>query len=88
MTERDNHKRHGDIEKYKRLLNKISTYIKSEMKSTYQNKIENGKDDPKYIWNFKEFIVSGKSKNNSNNDIFGIQINGKTVSDDGEIIFQ
>ena len=34
---------------------------------------------------FKEFGASGKSKNNSNNDILGIQMNRETVSDDAKI---
>ncbi|MEW8542134.1 MAG: endonuclease/exonuclease/phosphatase family protein, partial [Candidatus Thiodiazotropha sp.] len=86
MKERDNHKRQGNIEEYKKLRNKVSELIKSAKKSTYENKIENGKDDPKSVWKiFKEFGASSKSKNNRNNDILGLNINGKIVSDDASI---
>ena len=82
MKERDNHKRQGNVEDYKRLRNKVSELIKSAKKTTYENKIEIGKDDPKSIWKiFKEFGASNKSKTN-NNEILGININGKNESDD------
>ena len=64
------------------MRNKVSEFIKSAKKTTYENKIEIGKDDPKSIWKiFKEFDASNKSKTN-NNEILGINTNGKNESDD------
>ena len=52
--------------------------------ATYKNKIEEGKGDPKSIWKiFKEFGASNKKTDN--NDILGLQINEKLVSDDTEL---
>lgn len=86
MKERDNHKKHGNIEEYKALRNNIATLINLAKKSTYENKIETGKDYPKSIWKiFKEFGASSKHKNNSNNDILGLKINGETVTDNIEL---
>ena len=47
-------------------------------------RIEEGKGDPKSIWKiFKEFGASNKKKDN--NDILGLPINEKLVSDDTEL---
>ena len=64
------------------MRNKVSEFIKSAKKTTYENKIEIGKVDPKSIWKiFKVVGTSNKSKTN-NNEILGININGKNKSDD------
>ena len=61
MKQRDKLKRPCRFEEYKILRNEISKGIQEAKQSTYESKIEEGKDDPKSIWIFfKEFGASCK----------------------------
>ena len=84
MKEKDKLKKQGRIEEYKVLRNRISSMIQESKSATYKNKIENGKDDPKSIWKiFKEFGASNKKSDDNN--ILGLRINDKIVSDNSEL---
>ena len=84
MKERDKLKKQGRVEEYKVLRNRISCLIQDSKSSTYKNKIENGKDDPKSIWKiFKEFGASNKKSDDNN--ILGLRIDDKIVSDNTKL---
>ena len=55
--------------------------IQESKSATYKNKMENRKDDPKSTWKiFQEFGASKKS-----DDILGLGINDKIVSNNSEL---
>ena len=83
MKERDKLKKQGRFEEYRVLHNIVTSLIRDSKSASYKNKIEDGKDDPKSIWKiFKEFGTS--SKKNDDNNILGLRINDKIVSDNSE----
>ena len=64
--------------------NQISSLIEESIKATYKTKIEEGKDDPKSIWQiFKEFGSSNKKVSNSDN--LGLKINEDIIADHGDL---
>ena len=72
MKERDNYKINGKMNEYRLLRNKLTTMIDKAKKEMYQNKIEEGQNDPKTIWKiFQQFGAS--SKKGSAENILGIK---------------
>ena len=61
IKQRDKLKKQCRFKEYKILRNEKSKGIQEAEQSTYESKIEEGKDDPKSIWKFfKEFGASCK----------------------------
>ena len=72
MKERDKYKINGKMNEYRLLRNKLTTMIDKAKKEMYQNKIEEGQNDPKTIWKiFQQFGAS--SKKGSAENILGIK---------------
>ena len=81
MKERDKCKKNGNLKLYKTLRNRVSFLIRTSKETTYQSKIEEGKNDPRSIWKiFKEFGASTKWDNNDK--ILGLNIDDKVVTDE------
>ena len=72
------------MEGYKILRNKVSAMIDIAKKETYQFKIEEGKNDPRSIWNiFNE--VGMKNKENDNASNFKIKVENDVITKDSEV---
>ena len=83
MKERNKHKLNGNTDAYKALRNKVSALIDIAKKETYQNKIEEGKSDPRTIWKlFKEF---GLKNNDCNNSKFTLKSEDKIITNEGDM---
>ena len=75
MKERDKCKINGKIDEYRILRNKISKMIDKAKKEMYQNKLEEGQDDPRTIlkifkqfgackkWNLQKMLSASKLMN-------------------------
>lgn len=84
IKQRDNLKHQCRFDEYKTLRNEISNLIQERKRSTYESKIEEGKDDPKSIWKiFKEFGASSKKDND--NDILEIKLGDTVISNDFDL---
>ena len=84
MKQRDKLKKQCRFEEYKILRNEISKGIQEAKPSTYESKIEEGKDDPKSIWKiFKEFGAS--CKKGEGNDCLHIKAGDSVISNDFDL---
>ena len=84
MKQRDKLKKQCRFEEYKILRNEISKGIQEAKQSTYESKIEEGKDDPKSIWKiFKEFGAS--CKKGEGNDCLQIKAGDSVISNDFDL---
>ena len=85
IHQRDQFKASQMYLEYKTARNNVIKQIRKARKSTYENKINKGKNKPSSIWKlFKEFGASRKSK--VNEEILSINHAGKTCSDQNEIV--
>ena len=84
MKQRDKLKKQSRFDEYKILRNEISKGIQEAKQSTYESKIEKGKDDPKSIWKiFKEFGAS--CKKGDGNDCLQIKAGDSVISNDFDL---
>jgi hypothetical protein len=77
IKERDKSKARNDNQNYRLLRNRVIDLINISKKSSYENKIEKGQNNPSSIWKiFKEFRSS-----NSSNEINEIIVNNQEITD-------
>ena len=82
---RDKNKAQNNMTEFKKLRNKVCQLIKDSKKLSYENKIEEGKSDPKSIWKiFKEHGASSKKVHKSKN-INQLNIDGSDITDNADI---
>lgn len=61
IKERDKFKINGKMDEYRTLRNNIPTMIANAKKKMYQNKLEEGQNDPRTIWKiFRQFGACSK----------------------------
>ena len=78
MKDRDKFKARNDEVNYRLYRNKVSTLINCAKKQCYENKINEGQNDPSTIWKlFKEF----RSPSNDKSSVNSLSIDGQELSE-------
>ena len=81
MKERDKCKINGKLDEYRNIRYKISTMIDKAKKQMYQNKLEEGQNDPRTIWKiFRQFGAC--SKMGSAEDVLGIKVDEHVITNE------
>ena len=84
MKKRDRCMINGKTEEYRSLRNKVSTLIDKAKRETYQNKIEEAKNDPRTIWKLLRQFGAG-NKHGSSDSNFGIKLNDKLITNEKDV---
>ena len=81
MKERDKFKINGKMDEYRTLRNKISSMIANAKNEMYQNKLEEGQNDPRTIWKiFRQFGACNKK--GPTESYLGIKVNENFVTNE------